>query len=113
MIRHTNAQAWLVINSLRGGAAGGGTRMRKDLIRTRVSLAKTMEIKFSFRLLLVESVIHFGPNDLEKGRLERWYKVVSPILKNYYGTGGDMNIDEIEGNSNYRRIWHMAPRKAS
>ena len=22
--RHTNAQAWLVINSLRGGAAGGG-----------------------------------------------------------------------------------------
>ena len=27
----TDAQGWVVINSLRGGAAGGGTRMRKGL----------------------------------------------------------------------------------
>jgi hypothetical protein len=26
----TEAEGWTVINSLRGGAAGGGTRMRKD-----------------------------------------------------------------------------------
>ena len=25
----TEAEGWIVINSLRGGAAGGGTRMRK------------------------------------------------------------------------------------
>ena len=25
----TEAEGWVVINSLRGGAAGGGTRMRK------------------------------------------------------------------------------------
>ena len=99
--RHTNAQAWLVINSLRGGAAGGGTRMRKGLNKDEViSLAKTMEIKFSVSgppIGGAKSGINFDPNDpRKKGVLERWYKVVSPILKNYYGTGGDMNIDEIE-----------------
>ena len=44
----TEAKGWVVINSLRGGAAGGGTRMRKGLDRNEVmSLAKTMEIKFT------------------------------------------------------------------
>ena len=44
----TEARGWVVINSLRGGAAGGGTRMRKGLDRNEVvSLAKTMEIKFT------------------------------------------------------------------
>ena len=33
---------------------------------------------------------------LEKeGVLRRWYKAVAPLLKNYYGTGGDLNVDEI------------------
>lgn len=27
----TEVEGWVVINSLRGGAAGGGTRMRKSL----------------------------------------------------------------------------------
>ena len=27
----TDAEGWTVINSLRGGAAGGGTRMRKGI----------------------------------------------------------------------------------
>ena len=44
----TNAKGWVVINSLRGGAAGGGTRMRKGLNKHEViSLAKTMEVKFT------------------------------------------------------------------
>ena len=43
----TEAEGWVVINSLRGGAAGGGTRMRKGLDKREVeSLAKTMEVKF-------------------------------------------------------------------
>ena len=29
--KETNAKGWLVINSLRGGAAAGGTRIRKGL----------------------------------------------------------------------------------
>ena len=44
----TGARGWTVINSLRGDAAGGGTRMRAGLDRREVeSLAKTMEVKFT------------------------------------------------------------------
>jgi len=44
----TEAEGWVVINSLRNGAAGGGTRMRKGLDKREVeSLAKTMEVKFT------------------------------------------------------------------
>jgi glutamate dehydrogenase/leucine dehydrogenase len=27
--------------------------------------------------------------------LERWFAAVSPLLRNYYGTGGDLNVDEL------------------
>ena len=96
----TEAEGWVVINSLRGGAAGGGTRMRKGLDKHEVtSLAKTMEVKFSVSGPAIggaKSGINFDPNDpRKKGVLERWFKAVSPLLKNYYGTGGDLNVDEI------------------
>jgi glutamate dehydrogenase/leucine dehydrogenase len=96
----TEAEGWVVINSLRGGAAGGGTRMRKGLDMNEVlSLAKTMEIKFTVSGPAIggaKSGINFDPKDpRKKGVLERWYKVVSPLLKSYYGTGGDLNVDEI------------------
>lgn len=96
----TDAQGWVVINSLRGGAAGGGTRMRKGLDKREVeSLAKTMEIKFSVsgpQIGGAKSGINFDPNDPRKeGVLKRWYHAVYPLLKNYYGTGGDLNVDEI------------------
>ena len=96
----TEAEGWIVINSLRGGAAGGGTRMRVGLDKREVeSLAKTMEIKFSVSgppIGGAKSGINFNPLDPRKeGVLKRWYKAVTPILKNYYGTGGDLNIDEI------------------
>ncbi len=96
----TEAEGWAVINSLRGGAAGGGTRMRKGLDMNEVlSLAKTMEVKFTVAGPAIggaKSGINFDPADpRKKGVLERWYKAVSPLLKNYYGTGGDLNVDEI------------------
>ena len=96
----TEAEGWVVINSLRGGAAGGGTRMRKGLDMNEVlSLAKTMEVKFTVSGPAIggaKSGINFDPNDpRKKGVLERWYKAVSPLLKSYYGTGGDLNVDEI------------------
>ncbi|GGD29057.1 Glu/Leu/Phe/Val dehydrogenase dimerization domain-containing protein [Hyunsoonleella pacifica] len=96
----TEAEGWVVINSLRGGAAGGGTRMRKGLDMNEVlSLAKTMEIKFTVSgppIGGAKSGINFDPKDSrKKGVLERWYKAVSPLLKSYYGTGGDLNVDEI------------------
>ncbi len=96
----TEAKGWVVINSLRGGAAGGGTRMRVGLDKHEVtSLAKTMEVKFTVSgppIGGAKSGINFDPNDpRKKGVLERWYKAVAPLLKSYYGTGGDLNVDEI------------------
>jgi glutamate dehydrogenase/leucine dehydrogenase len=96
----TDAEGWVVINSLRGGAAGGGTRMRKGLDKREVeSLAKTMEIKFTVSGPAIggaKSGINFDPSDPRKlDVLKRWYKAVIPLLKSYYGTGGDLNVDEI------------------
>ncbi|TFV95606.1 amino acid dehydrogenase [Algoriphagus kandeliae] len=96
----SEAEGWVVINSLRGGAAGGGTRMRKGLDKREVeSLAKTMEVKFTVSGPAIggaKSGINFDPNDPRKEEvLKRWYKAVTPLLKNYYGTGGDLNVDEI------------------
>ena len=98
--QETEAEGWTVINSLRGGAAGGGTRMRKGLDMNEVlSLAKTMEVKFTVSGPAIggaKSGINFDPNDPRKAEvLKRWYKAVSPLLKSYYGTGGDLNVDEI------------------
>jgi len=97
----TGAEGWIVINSLRNGAAGGGTRMRKGLSCEEViSLAKVMEIKFSVcgpAIGGAKSGINFDPSDPRRLEvLERWYRAVLPILKNYYGTGGDLNVDEIK-----------------
>ncbi|MBU2526921.1 MAG: amino acid dehydrogenase [Bacteroidetes bacterium] len=96
----TEAEGWVVINSLRGGAAGGGTRMRLGLnVHEVMSLAKTMEVKFTVSGPAIggaKSGINFDPTDPRKeGVLKRWFQAVSPLLKSYYGTGGDLNVDEI------------------
>lgn len=110
----TEAEGWTVINSLRGGAAGGGTRMRKGLDMNEVlSLAKTMEVKFSVSGPAIggaKSGINFDPADpRKKGVLERWFRAVSPLLKGYYGTGGDMNVDqktEVIPFTEQSGLWH-------
>jgi glutamate dehydrogenase/leucine dehydrogenase len=110
----TQAEGWAVINSLRGGAAGGGTRMRKGLDRKEViALAKTMEIKFTVSgpdIGGAKSGINFDPSDPRKrGVLDRWFRALMPLLKSYYGTGGDLNVDEKEEvipiTENYG-LWH-------
>ena len=98
---YTTAKGWIVINSLRGGAAAGGTRMRIGVTKNEVlSLAKTMEIKFAVAGPDIgggKSGIDFDPRDPRKEEvLKRWFKAAKPILKSYYGTGGDMNVDEVE-----------------
>ena len=99
--RETEATGWLVINSLRGGAAGGGTRMRIGLDPQEVLLlAKTMEIKFTVSGPAIggaKSGIDFDPRDPRKeGVLRRWYQAILPLLKSCYGTGGDLNVDFIK-----------------
>ena len=98
--QETEAEGWVVINSLRNGSAGGGTRMRKGLNKREVeSLAKTMEVKFTVAgppIGGAKSGINFDPQDpRKKDVLKRWFKAVYPILKHYYGTGGDLNVDEV------------------
>ena len=97
----TEAEGWIVINSLRGGAAAGGTRMRKGVTKEEVlALAKTMEVKFTVSGPPIgggKSGINFDPHDPRKEEvLKRWFKAVKPLLKSYYGTGGDMNVDEVD-----------------
>lgn len=101
----SDSVGWLVINSLRGGASGGGTRMHQKATRSEaVFLAKTMEVKFHISGPLIggaKSVIRvsFDPRqDEEKRRevLSRWFKAIEPFLRNCYGTGGDANVNEDE-----------------
>ena len=96
----TDAEGWIVINSLRGGAAAGGTRMRVGVTKDEVlALAKTMEVKFTVAGPPIgggKSGINFDPSDPRKKEvLRRWYAAAKPLLKTYYGTGGDMNVDEV------------------
>ena len=97
----TDAKGWIVINSLRGGAAAGGTRMHPNVTKEEVlALAKTMEVKFTVSGPAIggaKSGINFNPKDKrKKDVLNRWFTAAKPLLKSYYGTGGDMNIDEVE-----------------
>ncbi len=96
----SEAEGWIVINSLRGGAAAGGTRMRVGVTKEEVlALAKTMEVKFTVSGPPIgggKSGINFNPKDPRKKEvLKRWYAAAKPLLKTYYGTGGDMNVDEV------------------
>jgi glutamate dehydrogenase/leucine dehydrogenase len=97
----SSARGWLVINSLRGGAAGGGTRMRKGVTREEVTyLAKAMQLKFAYSGPPIgggKSGIDFDPDDPRRDDvLRRWYSAIRPFLVTRYGTGGDVNVDEKE-----------------
>lgn len=97
----SDARGWLVINSLKNGASGGGTRMRKGAtLEEAIFLAKTMEIKFKVSGPPIgggKSVIAFDPQAPDKGEvLKRWFEAIYPYLKHYYGTGGDLGVDEVK-----------------
>ena len=96
----TETEYYLVINSLRGDMAGGGTRMRKILDKRKVeNLVKILEVKFTVSGPVIggaKSGINFDPQDPRKrGVLERWYRAIFPLLKNYYDICEDLNVDEI------------------
>lgn len=99
--RETAARGWLVINSLKGGAAGGGTRMRRGLNRDEVTfLAKAMELKFAFAGPAIggaKSGIDFDPSHPAKREvLSRWFQAIRTELLSRYGTAGDLNVSEID-----------------
>jgi glutamate dehydrogenase (NAD(P)+) len=97
--RDSPARGWLVINSSRGGATGGGTRMRTGLRSREVTyLAKAMELKFALSgppIGGAKAGIDFDPTDPRRlPVLERFYRSIAPFLRERYGTGGDLNVDE-------------------
>ncbi len=96
----SEAEGWLVINSMRGGAAGGGIRMKKGLDkRDVIELAKTQEVKFTVSGPPVggaKAGINFDPEDPRKEEvLKRWFAVTMPLMKGYFGVMGDLNINEV------------------
>lgn len=96
----TDARGWLIINSLRGGAAGGGTRMRPGVTPREVTyLAKAMELKFALAGPAIggaKAGIDFDPLDPRKPEvLQRWYTAIRPYLEDLYGTAGDLGVDEV------------------
>ncbi len=102
--RETDAAGWLAIDSLRGHAAGGGTRMLRmpaeQARDTAVMLAKKMAVKFTVAGPAIggaKSVISFDPDSPDKeGVLRRWFAAIAPYLRNHYGTGSDVNTTEAE-----------------
>jgi len=97
----TGAEGWLVINSLTGNAAGGGTRMRvTGACEEAVFLAKTMEVKFRVcgpQIGGAKSVLRFDPSDPRKPEvLRRWFRHIGDLLHTCYGTAGDQNVNEDE-----------------
>jgi glutamate dehydrogenase/leucine dehydrogenase len=88
--------------------------MRRGLDRGEVeALAKTMEVKFTVSGPAIggaKSGIDFDPADPRRdGVLARWFKAVTPLLKAYYGTGGDLNVDELHDvipHTERYGLWH-------
>jgi glutamate dehydrogenase (NAD(P)+) len=62
-------------------------------------LSKAMELKFSLSGPAIggaKNGIDFDPRDPRKLQvLERWYRWLEPYLRERYGTGGDLNVDEV------------------
>lgn len=74
--------------------------MRSGLTRREVVyLAKAMELKFLFSgppIGGAKSGIDFDPADPRRRQvLRRWFRAISPYLHRCYGTGGDLNVDEM------------------
>ena len=90
----------LVIDNTKLGPGKGGIRMMPTVTTKEIfRLARTMTWKCALAKIPfggAKSGINFSPKDHRKKEvLERWYHAVSPLLKSYYGTGGDLNVDEI------------------
>jgi glutamate dehydrogenase/leucine dehydrogenase len=64
----TEAEGWTVINSLRGGAAGGRNSAKGLDMNEVLSLAKQWKLNFQFLDPIggAKSGINFDPNDPEK-----------------------------------------------
>lgn len=101
----------LAIQSLRGGACGGGTRLKvyagaQQAREDAIALAKTMELKFlvaRFGIGGAKSVIRCKPEFVDATGaarraelLTRWFHAILPFIRERYGTGPDENTVDSE-----------------
>lgn len=96
--RYSEAKGILVINSLKNGACGGGTRVSETLDQAEMTkLAKIMELKFSLyqpHIGGAKSGIILRPDHPQKYEiLQRWFMAIRPLLQECYGTASDLNTD--------------------
>lgn len=94
----SEAKGILIINSLRGGACGGGARVSKTLDKQEMTeLAKIMQLKFSLYGPTIggaKAGIIMDPHDDNKYEvLKRWFQAIRPLLHDCYGTAADLNTD--------------------
>ena len=122
----SDAVAFLAIESLRGNACGGGTRVKmyeslENAKADAVGLAKAMELKFLVTRLPAggaKTVIAWpramgdpSNNDKERrGVLLRWFRAAAPLLQSCYGTGPDQNTSDSELSELLRGIGVSEPR---
>jgi glutamate dehydrogenase (NAD(P)+) len=88
----------LVIQSMKQGACGGGTRVSTQLDVAEVSmLAKVMQLKFALvgpAIGGAKSCVCIPADEPNPtGVLQRWFVAMDPYLRAGYGTAADANTD--------------------
>lgn len=91
----TNAKGYLVIDTLKGGIASGGTRMRKGLTQKEVArLAHTMTLKMStldYPIGGAKAGIDYSPSNPDSyGVLKRFLEAHKPYLEQVWITSDDL-----------------------
>lgn len=92
---YSNSKGLLIINSLKNAAAAGGTRVETRLSAANLlGLAKIMELKFNLYGPLIggaKSSVEIDDGLDKRSVLQRWFNAILPILRDCYGTAGDLN----------------------
>ena len=86
----SQAKGWLVINSIRRGAAGGNVTLQKNISLLEVhNRAKTMALLHTVADLPIGGAyggIDIDPNHPQSNEvLQRWYRAMAPFLKTCVG----------------------------
>ncbi|MBF6175074.1 glutamate dehydrogenase [Nocardia blacklockiae] len=120
---HTGAVGYLVVHTLRGGLATGGTRMRAGCTLTEVEdLARGMANKtatFDLPIGGAKGGIDFDPKDPRAVEvLERFCEAMRPWLDSHWVTAEDLGvpqhlIDEVFDKLGLGQSYHAAIRRAA
>ncbi len=110
----SESHAYLVIDTLVRGVAGGGCRMRAGCTLDEVTrLAETMTLKFALFDVPIGGAkvgIDCDPNSPDADQvLFRFFTAIAPYLRESYITGPDMGTDESQVLAALKRIGIPSP----